>query len=170
MANSVLDVLQGISQVMANTYDGALDEDGRPIKIGLKREVDGNLSHVSREGSMDSFNVKVAANKLFVNYHAEAPMHRIHKIGPKDYEKEVEQVYANFIAYLKKEYKKLTTKNLRLKPDAEVDILLQYMNRKRSWIQCTQCYTIGGLTGVDCQEKEPYDLVRDFIKKSKYDE
>ena len=36
----VLDIVRGISQVMANTHDGALDENGEPVKIGLKREED----------------------------------------------------------------------------------------------------------------------------------
>ena len=36
----VLEIVNGISQVMANTYDGAVDENGEPIKIGLKREED----------------------------------------------------------------------------------------------------------------------------------
>ena len=35
---TILDIARGISQVVANTYDGALDEKGEPIKIGLKRE------------------------------------------------------------------------------------------------------------------------------------
>jgi hypothetical protein len=169
MANDVLEVIRGISQVMANTYDGATDEDGKPIKIGLKREINGNINVESREGRMDGFKVKMVGNKLFINYQAEAPMRHIHKIGPRDYEKEVIQVYANIINYLKKEYKKIIGKNLRLSPDGEADILLQYMNKKRSWIECTQCYTIGGLGSVNNPEKEPYDLVRDFIKKSKYD-
>ncbi len=34
----VLEIVRGISQVMANAYDGAMDENGEPIKIGLKRE------------------------------------------------------------------------------------------------------------------------------------
>jgi len=170
MANNILEVLQGISQVMANTYDGAADESGKPINIGLKREIGGDdINVVSREATMDGFKVKMVGNKLFINYHAEAPMRHIHKVGPRDYEKEVVQVYANIVNYLKKEYKKIIGKNLRLTPDADADILLQYMNKKRSWIECTQCYTIGGLKGLDSPEREPYDLVRDFIKKSKYD-
>ena len=34
----LLDVIQGLAQAAANSYDGALDEDGNPIEIGLKRE------------------------------------------------------------------------------------------------------------------------------------
>ena len=35
---TTLEIVNGISQVLANTYDGALDENGEPVKIGLKRE------------------------------------------------------------------------------------------------------------------------------------
>ena len=35
---SVLEIVNGISQVLANSYDGTTDEDGEPVKIGLKRE------------------------------------------------------------------------------------------------------------------------------------
>ena len=33
---SVLDIVRGISQAVANTHDGALDEEGNPVKIGLR--------------------------------------------------------------------------------------------------------------------------------------
>ena len=40
MAN-ILDVVQTIQNIVATKgYDGALDEDGNPVKIGLRREVD----------------------------------------------------------------------------------------------------------------------------------
>ncbi len=38
MSQKVVDVLRGISQAAGNMYDGATDENGEPIKIGLKRE------------------------------------------------------------------------------------------------------------------------------------
>ena len=31
-------IIQGIAAAMANSYDGATDEKGDPIKIGLRRE------------------------------------------------------------------------------------------------------------------------------------
>ena len=34
--SETLDILDSIAQVLANTYDGALDETGEPIKIGYK--------------------------------------------------------------------------------------------------------------------------------------
>ena len=35
---TVLEIVRGISQAMSNTHDGALDENGEPVKIGLRRE------------------------------------------------------------------------------------------------------------------------------------
>ena len=34
---TALEIVRGISQVLANSYDGALDENGDPIKIGKRR-------------------------------------------------------------------------------------------------------------------------------------
>ena len=35
---SVMDVIQGLSQAASNAYDGALDENGNYLDIGLRRE------------------------------------------------------------------------------------------------------------------------------------
>ena len=53
MANDVLEVVRGISQAAADSYDGAYDEKGEPVTIGLKREVD-NSVYVSRDGWFQS--------------------------------------------------------------------------------------------------------------------
>mgnify|MGYP006398766473 CR=1 FL=1 len=37
MAN-INDVVKGLAQAAANAYDGALDENGDPLELGLKRE------------------------------------------------------------------------------------------------------------------------------------
>ena len=43
MAN-ILDVVQTIQNIVATKgYDGALDEEGKPVKIGLKREVENQM-------------------------------------------------------------------------------------------------------------------------------
>ena len=38
MAAENLEVLRGLAQAAADSYDGAIDEDGNPVEIGLKRE------------------------------------------------------------------------------------------------------------------------------------
>ena len=168
MSKEALEIFRGISQAMGYAYDGAIDEDGKPIEIGLRRD-DKNPSLDSRGGHMDGFGVKMAGNKLIVNYHSEAPMPEVHKKGPSAFEAEVEQRFANIVKFLKKQYKNATGKTLSLNPDGDADILLQYMNRKRSWIQATKVYTIGGLgSGVVEPEKKPFDVVRDFLKTHKY--
>ena len=39
MSKEALEVYRGISQAMGYAYDGAIDEEGNPIEIGLKRDV-----------------------------------------------------------------------------------------------------------------------------------
>jgi len=65
MSQKTLDVLNGISQAAANAFDGAHDEKGEPIKIGLKRE-EGNVILDSRV--MDGFGVKISGKQMIVTY------------------------------------------------------------------------------------------------------
>jgi len=168
MSKQALEVYRGISQAMGYAYDGAIDDNGEPIEIGLKRD-EKNMTLQSRDGCMDGFGVKMAGNKLIVNYHSEAPMPEVHKKGPSAFEAEVEQRFANIVKFLKKQYKNATGKTLSLNPDGDADILLQYMNRKRSWIQATKNYTIGGLGSEIVEpERKPYDVVKDFLKTHRY--
>ena len=58
---TTLEIINGISQVLANSYDGALDESGEPVKIGLRRE-EGNplIDHRVIDGKQSvSFLVRV---------------------------------------------------------------------------------------------------------------
>jgi hypothetical protein len=60
---TILDVVNGISQALSKNYDGALDEEGEPIKAGLKRE-EGNPIIDSRV--LDGFNARVQGDKLIL--------------------------------------------------------------------------------------------------------
>jgi hypothetical protein len=51
MSQKTIDIIRGISQVAGNMFDGATDENGEPIKIGLKRE-EGNPMLDKRETYM----------------------------------------------------------------------------------------------------------------------
>ena len=62
MAN-ILDIVRGLGQAAANAYDGALDESGEPLQLGLKREK-GHPVLDSRV--MDGFNVKFYGNKICI--------------------------------------------------------------------------------------------------------
>ena len=74
MAN-ILDIVRGLGQAAANAYDGALDENGEPLQVGLKREK-GHLVLDSRV--MDGFKVRFAADKMIVTYQGEVTMKEVH--------------------------------------------------------------------------------------------
>ena len=95
----VLEIVRGISQVMANAYDGAMDENGEPVKIGLKREEEVDITD---KRVMDGFKVQMAGDTLMIKYHAEVTMK---EAKDKGFESDLEQMMADISSFLKKEYK-----------------------------------------------------------------
>ena len=138
MAN-ILDVVQGLNQAAVNAYDGALDKDGKPISIGLKRE-EGHPLLDSR--IIDGFKVRFAANKFVVTYQSEVMLKEVH---PRtQFENEIERKFGDIVSFLKKEYKKVTKSSVSLSEVGPADISVQSTSRIRSWVQATKQYTIGG--------------------------
>ncbi len=136
---STLEIINGISQVMSNVHDGAVDADGEPIKVGLKRE-EGHPINDSRV--MDGFTAKVYGNKLCVGYHAEINIKDVHD---KDFEPDIEQMIEDVASFLKKEFKKVTGSALSLKKEGEPEILVQNLSRVRSTVVAKSHYVIGGM-------------------------
>ena len=68
MSQEVVDIVTGISQAAGMAYDGATDDEGVAIKIGLKRE-EGNPLLDPRV--IDGFGVKVSGKTLIIKYHSE---------------------------------------------------------------------------------------------------
>lgn len=137
---SILDVVRGLSQAAANAYDGALDKDGKPISVGLKRE-EGHPILDSR--IMDGFKVRFASNKLIVSYQSEVMLKELH---PRtQFENEIERKFGDITSFLKKEYKKITKSPVSLSEVGPADISVQSTSRVRSWVQATKQYTIGGI-------------------------
>tara|TARA_R100001082_G_scaffold78672_1_gene46156 strand:+ start:1379 stop:1939 length:561 start_codon:yes stop_codon:yes gene_type:complete len=161
---TVYDVIKGLSQAAANAYDGShvdsLSSDGEARKVGLKRE-EGNPLIDSRV--MDGFSVGFSGNKLRVGYHSEILMKQVHD---KDFDTDIEQMFADIVKFLKKEYKKVTGSAVKLTPAGDADIITQNMSNIRSWVQAVKFYNIGGLTGVeDRQSSSPEDRLDNSIKK-----
>ena len=71
---TVYEIVQGLTQAAANVYDGALNEDGEPLKAGLKRE-EGNPLLDKR--CMDGFNVRFLGNKMILSYHSEVQLREV---------------------------------------------------------------------------------------------
>ena len=156
----VLEIVRGISQVMANTHDGALDENGDPIKVGLKREEE---VAITDKRVMDGFKVQMAGDTLMIKYHAEVTMK---EAKDKGFESDLEQMMADISSFLKKEYKKVTGSALTLSSDVDVDAIVQTVGAHRCWVQATKPYKIGGFGEAVVAVGEPsVDNVDDAIKK-----
>ena len=143
---TVLDIIEGISDVMAKTYDGSGDKrfvtDGEEKVVGLKRE-EGCPLNDSRV--IDGFRVRFSGPNLIISYQSEMPLKSIHnmKLG-----QEMEQIYADIVKFLKKEFKIVTRSALALTAQGPCEVLLQNMSRVRTWVQCQKVYKIGGMTDV----------------------
>lgn len=156
-----LEIVRGISQVMANTYDGALDADGEPVKIGLKRE-EGHPINDKRV--MDGFGVKFEGDKLCIYYHAEVLLKDVYG---KDFEGEIDQMITDIAAFLKKEYKRITKTALTLTPakDEEVQVLVQNTSRIRTWVQAYKKFDIGGMGETEKTRDASEDRLEDSFRK-----
>jgi hypothetical protein len=151
LMNKVQQIIQGIAAAIANSYDGAHDENGEPIKIGLKREK-GNPVLDSR--AMDGFDAKIQGDLLVLKYNTEENikgLRGIHHMGLEKYQQEIEQRMADIITFIKKEAKKATDVNLNLTLEGEIDILMQPMNKLRTMVSAVGMYKIGGMK----EEAEP---------------
>jgi len=158
--SEMLAVVRGISQVLANTYHGAYDpRTGEKIKVGLKR--DEEVPHTEHQ-LLDGFKVRFHGNKLVITYQADVDLKHLHRV---DYEREVEEIYANIVKYLQTEYKKHTGRSLRLTEEGECDILMQSVSRKRNFVQCVKHYKINNIKGEPNPYDDGEDLVRDATKR-----
>ena len=146
---TTLEIINGISQVLANTYDGALDESGEPVKIGLRRE-EGNPLVDHRV--MDGFGAYISADRLHIKYHAEIPLKEVHS---SSFETEMESMVEKVKSFLQKEYKKVTKSSLSLSDPSEVDVLVEYISRIRCSVKVHKCYAIGGIPIEPEKEIDP---------------
>jgi len=163
MAN-ILDVVQTIQNIVGQKgYDGALDEEGNPVKIGLRREVD---SVVNDSRLVDGFKVRFQGDSMVLSYSSECTIKNVQ--NPK-FEEMVEEKIAAIISFIQKEYKAAGSGNLRLTKEGETDILVQKMSNFRTWYQTSSIYKIGGAQGV-LEEDKPADLnesIKNWLKAAK---
>ena len=143
MSQKTLDIVRGIAQAAANAYDGAHDENGEPVKVGLRREM-GNPIIDSRV--VDGFKVKIDGSRLIVLYQSDIKLRDVYSTN---YEDVINSAFGDIAKYLKKEYKKITGNSLSLKDAGDPDILIQKTSKVRVWCQATKVYKIGGLDGVE---------------------
>ena len=159
MSAESLKIFQGLAQAAANAYDGASDQDGNPLEIGLKRE-DGHYVNDSR--TLDGFKVKFTGATMIVNYQGEVRLKEVYK---GDFEGEVSQRIEDIVSYLKKEYKKITGESVTLKADGEVCALVQNTSRVRTWVQAHRAYTIVNVKGTEKILEPSSDKLQDGFQK-----
>ena len=145
---TTLEIIDCISQVLSNTYDGALDENGEPVKIGLRRE-EGNPLVDQRV--MDGFGATITADRLHIKYHAEIPLKEVHSSG---FEGGMESMVEKVKSFIQKEYKKIKKSALTLSEPSEVDVLVEYISRIRCSVKVHKCYLIGGTDAEGPTEQE----------------
>ena len=169
---TALEIVRGISQVLANSYDGALDENGEPIKVGLKREQEVKITD---RRVMDGFGCTISGNRLKISYQSEHPLKEVHQ--DNKFESDIASMIESIKKFLTKEYKKVTGETLSLTKDGNIDIFVQSISRQRTDVSAQQHYKIGGLGDVvgveeidrnkDPQIKDLDSAIKNFMQTAK---
>ena len=167
MSQKVVDVLRGISQAAAGMYDGATDEDGAPVKIGLKRE-EGNPLLDKRV--IDGCKVRCSGKTLIVSYHSDLLLKDVYANKKGKLEDELEQTMSDIVSYLKKQYRKITGNTLSLKEKGEVDARVESTSRVRVFVTASKHYEITSMSDVEDikspSEKKLEKTFANFLEKA----
>lgn len=152
-----LKVLEALAQAAASSYDGALDEKGEPIKIGLERE-EGNPVLDSR--NLDGFSVTFAGDTMTILYQYEILLKDVYR---GNLESEVEQRVQDIANYLFKEASKNAGKKVSGKPEGEIDVHVQYLSNVRTFCTARRTYKIPSLN-LEKDGMEEVDRLRKTYK------
>ena len=147
MSEKTLSIIRGLAQAAAGAYDGALDSEGKPVELGLKRE-DGNIIVDSRV--IDGFKCRFAGPIMIVSYQSDIQLKDVYS---GNFENDIESTFGDIVKHVKKEYKKITGDAVSLTPQGDADILVQEASRIRVFVTAHKNYLIGGLADVKDPEK-----------------
>jgi len=155
---TTIEILNGISQIMANSHDGATDDKGEGLDIGLTREEGAPLTD---KRVMDGFSVKMhGGNQLCVYYHTEMPIKHVHA---SDFESEMKEKLSKVKSFLQKEFKKVTGNALSLTSEGDAKVNVEYISRIRSSIRAYQTYSVKGLKPAETSEYKIDAAVKDWL-------
>lgn len=140
---TVLEIIQGLSQVAANSYDGATDEEGKKKETGLRRDVEVGIRD---KRVLDGFKIKLhSGNKLCVMYTTEVLLRDISE--KTKYEDQLRQNVEDVVTFIKKEFRKVTGSSLSLKelkdPAPQLEMIQTSLVRTEAKMICH--YEVGGL-------------------------
>lgn len=168
MANDDLEIIRGLSRAAGDLYDGALDAEGKPLQIGLKRE---DLLSTNRK-MIDGAKVTFVGDKIRVGYETEIKLRDVHKNGAKAFQSEIDEVIQKVVNFLKKNYRVYAKKSVALTPDEdESSIKIEYISRSKVLCSAYRHYKIGGLSDVlaasekEQKSREISDSYRKFLEQ-----
>ena len=168
MAKADLEVLKDLSQAAGNLYDGAVDENGEPIKMGLNRE---ELPSTNRK-YIDAAKVRFAGDKAIVTYEAEIVLKQVHRNGINGFQNEMDDMIQRVVEQLKKNYQAIAGKSITLTPETDgATVNVDYVSRYRTLVHAVRPYKIGGLsevmaaTGADVNKREMTDSYKKFLEQ-----
>lgn len=156
---TTLEIIRAIAQAASNTSDGAVDEKGEPIKIGLRREKEVSYTEPRL---IDGFKVSFLGNLLCVKYQSELTLKETHN---KNFESDIDRTLQDVVSFLKKEYKKIMNEGLTLTKDGETSMIVQSTSRIRVWVEATAKYKIGNIKDVEAVSEPSEERLSDTIKK-----
>ncbi len=161
MSQKTLDTIRGIAQAAADIgYDGSINENGEPVKIGLKRE-EGHPIYGSRV--MDGFNIGISGKTLVLSYHSDVKLKEIYS---QDFEVETGRMMSKIISELKKRFKANEGKSLSLKDNDDLVVRVESTSRVRCWATAKRTYGIGNLSDVEdvLTDSGPPKIEKNFEK------
>ncbi len=97
---TVYEIVQGLAQAAANAYDGALNEDGDLLEVGLQRE---EGDPILDKRVMDGFNVKFYGNMMCLTYQSEVQLKEVYANG---FESDIDQRLSDIKGWLVKRIQK----------------------------------------------------------------
>lgn len=154
---SILDIVNGISQALHNKQHGGSE-------IGLKRETEDLLQGCSIYDPrvMDGFGVQFQGNRLIIKYHSEMPLTAVHD---KNFETDIRHTMKEISSFIKKEFRRTTKKSLDLTEEGDINILVQSANRRTSYVNAVQVYTIEGVEGYNKESSKSHSGYADIAKR-----
>tara|TARA_R110000824_G_scaffold136827_5_gene300650 strand:- start:2342 stop:2875 length:534 start_codon:yes stop_codon:yes gene_type:complete len=160
---TTIEIVNAISGIVSEYgYDGAIGNDGAPVKVGLRRE---EGDPILDKRVIDGFGVKFIGNHLMITYQSEIKLSEIYK---GDLEAETEQMIQDIANFIKKQCKAVSNINVRLTPLGEVHVRAENTSRVRYFVTAHRTYKIGNMKGTDPILGESGDSVdkkfRDFLE------
>ena len=166
MAKADVKILEDLSMAAGRLYDGAVDFEGNPVEMGLKRE---KLPSTNRK-FIDGAKVRFAGDKIIVTYESETKLKQVYRNGVNGFQNEMDEMIQKIVDGLKKNYSQIAGKSITLTPEGdESKVTVDYVSRQRTLVQAVRAYHIPALsdvmaaTGAEVNARSMTDAYKEFL-------